>query len=65
MCSAGGILFYLNPVCTFTFYIHNININIVQINKIAILPSDILVCTVVSSTVLNYIYVYFKFYILW
>ena len=62
MCNAVGIIFCLNPVRTFTFYIPNININIVQINKIVILPRDIVVCTVVSSTILNYIYLHFNFF---
>jgi len=30
MYNTVGILFYLNPVCTFTFYIPNIDINVVH-----------------------------------
>jgi hypothetical protein len=59
-----GILFYLNPVLTFTFYIPDINIMLCTVNKIVIFLSDILVCTVVSSARLNYIYEHFKFYVL-
>jgi len=55
MCNAFGVLFYLNPVGTFTFYIPNINIILFTINKIVNFPTDILLYSCIKHEIKLYL----------